>query len=1368
MIKKQPLIVLILFYVGYFGYGQLSIASTGTNYTINFDATVAGVANGVYVGSGFQPTPIAGQLDSDAWAVTGWSDGALTLGGTQITANTDYTRGTTNGPVSTGGIYSYQGSNQMLLIQPATSEWAPGTLTLRIQNNTGVILTDFIISYDLYVRNDQGRSNSFNFSYSSDNVTYTTIGALNYNSTEVADGMGMVSVGTKSSSVGSLSIANGAYFYIRWFGTDVSGSGSRDEFGIDNIVVNGSSNPVPEINVEGNLGSYPDIANNDTTPNGTDNTLFAAQYIGASQSKSYRINNEGTANLTLSGISIIGTNPGDFSVSISPSNTITPSAYSILEITFSPTASGTRSAIVSIANNDSDENPFEFTIQGTGNCVSSSLAITPSSGPVGTTITVTGSNFGASTSTTLSGITATHSVLSSTTMEVVVPNNATTGNLVVVNDSGCTSSILFNIIDEIVGGCEGGSDLSDLIISEVTDATTGGVSYIEIYNGTGGNVQLNNYSLEVYSNGNSTPSGTISPLGPGNLSNNSTYVIAIGVTGTPDASNTCSITGGNGELAELTSGIGGINKKDNEHDAIRLLKSSGTVVVDQFGVYQDKTWMEATSITGDRGFNFRRLITASPLPNPNFNLNDWNIIDWAGSGQSSCSTNDYSDIGFYDFSTASAPSITTQPVASASTCDLTATLSVIATEGFSGSNLLTYHWYYSAPGDAGWTAVPNASPYSGETTNVLDISNTLALNGYQYYCQVRENDVTCYKATNAVKLDVYTTTWNGSTWSNGTPTIGTLATLNGNYNTSTNGGSFSACSLTINTGFTLNIADGNYVEVENDLTVNGNVIVQPKGAFVQNNDSGSVDGDVLIDKTKIVVNKLTAPTNYWYEYTYWSSPVSGEIINDGLAEATSNRRFWFNAQNFLDQCAETNNDNSCVPGQDGIDDAAPYDWTLAAGTDIMLKGVGYASTHRSDLFFAPPPATLPYQFVYTFEGPFNNGEIKVPIYRNDLEMNDTNSNFIGNPYPSAIDVDEFFDMNAYDVSLNPTGALEGVVYLWSQNTLPSATANGNQNLNFSDLDYAMINAGTGGAAGGDGVIPNGYIPSGQGFFVNYSNTGAVVSTNGTIKTGEVIFNNAMRVKGASDNAQFFRTTNPNPSKSKGNSNKLWINLTSDIGVTNQVLVGYVDGATNGNDGLYYDVPRAFKPRTALALYSLSQADESKYAIQGKEPNSLNLEEVIPLGFYTAINGATLYKFSLAQFKGDFFNANTVYLKDKLMNVVHDLSQSDYSFTSVVGEFKDRFEIVFKSETLSDIELQQNTKKLSIIELGDGRVQFKSNNNLTIQSVKIIDILGRTLYQLKGANSSEIYNLSNLSQATYIAKVELSNGQVITKRAVKRM
>jgi hypothetical protein len=164
---------------------------------------------------------------------------------------------------------------------------------------------------------------------------------------------------------------------------------------------------------------------------------------------------------------------------------------------------------------------------------------------------------------------------------------------------------------------------------------------------------------------------------------------------------------------------------------------------------------------------------------------------------------------------------------------------------------------------------------------------------------------------------------------------------------------------------------------------------------------------------------------------------------------------------------------------------------------------------------------------------------------------------------------------------------------------------------------------------------------------------------------------------------------------------------------------------------------------------------------------LNLGEVIPIGFYTAITGATLYKLSVAQFEGDFLSSNTVYLKDNLLHKVHDLTTSDYSFTSEVGEFNNRFEIMFRSEALSDTDAQLNSNKLTIIELNDGGVQMKTNSTLNIKSVKILDVLGRTLYQLKGSSTTEIYNLSNLSQSAYIAKVELSNGQIITKRAIKR-
>jgi hypothetical protein len=70
-------------------------------------------------------------------------------------------------------------------------------------------------------------------------------------------------------------------------------------------------------------------------------------------------------------------------------------------------------------------------------------------------------------------------------------------------------------------------------------------------------------------------------------------------------------------------------------------------------------------------------------------------------------------------------------------------------------------------------------------------------------------------------------------------------------------------------------------------------------------------------------------------------------------------------------------------------------------------------------------------------------------------------------------------------------------------------------------------------------------------------------------------------------------------------------------------------------------------------------------------------------------------------------------------------------------------------------------------LEDNQVQFTTSDNLNIKAVKIFDLLGRQLYNFKGNNSTETYTLSNLSSTVYIAKVELSNGAIVTKKAIKK-
>ncbi len=147
--------------------------------------------------------------------------------------------------VGTGGMYNFSASPitaPSLGFQPGGSDWAPGTITLRVQNTTGADITSFDVAYKLYVRNDQPRANSFNFSYSSDNSTYTSVSALDYSSAAALDALGFV-LNNRSTTITGLSIANNAYFYIRWSGADVSGSGSRDEFALDDIVVTGYAPP---------------------------------------------------------------------------------------------------------------------------------------------------------------------------------------------------------------------------------------------------------------------------------------------------------------------------------------------------------------------------------------------------------------------------------------------------------------------------------------------------------------------------------------------------------------------------------------------------------------------------------------------------------------------------------------------------------------------------------------------------------------------------------------------------------------------------------------------------------------------------------------------------------------------------------------------------------------------------------------------------------------------------------------------------------------------------------------------------------------------------------------------------------------------
>ncbi len=207
------------------GSAQLSIPTIDVPVFIDFTG---------FAGAGFQPGGGAGTLNSDEWCVKGMSEGDIDFG---ATANTgDFARGTTMGLVTTGGIYGVDiAGNQGLMVQPTADDFTAGSFILKIENNTGVEVTELAIAYTVYVLNDAGRANSFNFSISYDNITYTAIPELDYTSPEAMDFTPYINY--LSTNISGLSIPDGSLLYLSWTGNDVSGAGSRDEFALDDVSI---------------------------------------------------------------------------------------------------------------------------------------------------------------------------------------------------------------------------------------------------------------------------------------------------------------------------------------------------------------------------------------------------------------------------------------------------------------------------------------------------------------------------------------------------------------------------------------------------------------------------------------------------------------------------------------------------------------------------------------------------------------------------------------------------------------------------------------------------------------------------------------------------------------------------------------------------------------------------------------------------------------------------------------------------------------------------------------------------------------------------------------------------------------------------
>lgn len=137
-----------------------------------------------------------------------------------------------------------------------------------------------------------------------------------------------------------------------------------------------------EINLQGNNTS---ITDGDNTPSLSDHTAFGDLAPSASLTRTYTIQNTGTAKLDISGITITGTHSSLFTPGgITLPDTVTAGGSKTFTITFNPTSGGVKTATIIIASNDADEASYDFAVNGERNCYTNSIIARPTNDGVNT------------------------------------------------------------------------------------------------------------------------------------------------------------------------------------------------------------------------------------------------------------------------------------------------------------------------------------------------------------------------------------------------------------------------------------------------------------------------------------------------------------------------------------------------------------------------------------------------------------------------------------------------------------------------------------------------------------------------------------------------------------------------------------------------------------------------------------------------------------------------------------------------------------------------------------------------------------------------------------------------------------------------
>lgn len=157
--------------------------------------------------------------------------------------------------------------------------------------------------------------------------------------------------------------------------------------------------------------------------------------VGLSKPETVILTNDQAVSMAVTSFTLGGADAGDYSAKSNCGASLLPGAYCTDTVTFKPTAVGVRTATLTIKDAVGTQ-----TVSLTGTGEQTFTTYSPTSGPVGTAVTLTGAFFTGTTKVTFNGKSATFTVNSDTQITATVPTGATTGKIAITTNGVTVSS----------------------------------------------------------------------------------------------------------------------------------------------------------------------------------------------------------------------------------------------------------------------------------------------------------------------------------------------------------------------------------------------------------------------------------------------------------------------------------------------------------------------------------------------------------------------------------------------------------------------------------------------------------------------------------------------------------------------------------------------------------------------------------------------------------------------------------------------------------------------------------------------------------------------------------------------------------------